>query len=969
MRILRYVYKSGLCMNLKRKVLLASLFLLFLGVEAWATHIRAGEIVAVRISQSTARYRFTLIIYSDTGSGVQVGEGGIFNFGDGRTIEGGRQVLIDESTFFDEELIGNETRRTVFEFEHTFNANNVFIISYTEQNRNNNILNINGGASDQTPFHIETVIRLDPGLEGNGTPQLTIPPIDRACVGARFIHNPGAFDPDGDSLAYKIVIPQEDRGVNINTYVDLNDPSITTTREDGGGPALFEIDPITGDFVWDAPAQAGEYNAAFIVEEWRFSELTDRWELLGFVTRDMQILVEDCDNERPMLEIPPDTCIEAGTFLEELIVGRDPDNNLILIEAFGGVFQLNSNPARLVQLGSRGPDPDFDRQPVTSRFEWQTDLSHVRNRPYEVRFKISDIPNDPIAPSLVDFETWNIQVVAPAPKGLTAGIASGQSIQLNWDEYVGKNFAPTMQVWRRVDSFDFTPENCVTGIPVNSGYEMITELPIGQTSFEDDNGIRPGVNYCYRLVAVFPSPGGGVSYASEESCVTIPLDVPAITNVSVEATSDTNGEMFVRWTSPLEIDQGLFPPPYRYELLRYTGFSGSNNGTMVTSTTDTIFTDTNLNTLDNAYHYAVRFYDAADNLIDSSATASSVRVEATGLVQAVELTWTADVPWSNQVQDAPLHDIYRNRTDPAAQDVNTFELIGSVNVTLDPFLFLDDGDFNGVPLMDDREYCYYVVTRGSYGNDIIPSPLLNNSQIICVEPNDDVPPEEPEIEIPGDTTVVVVDGMPLVILDNPNCDNIINEPCGFSDFSNTLSWDVNNIDGDIASFNIYFSPSGQEDTYTLVGNTRDNIFTHSGLASFKGCYRVSAVDRSNNESTLSNPVCFDNCPNYELPNTFTPNGDGINDTFRAFDQPNAQCPRFVQAVEVSIFNRWGGSEIFSYNSREDSEPNFFIDWDGKDNDGNEVPEGTYYYLVKVTFNVFDPDLKEREYRNWVKVIR
>ena len=92
-------------MKVRRKALLALLFLFFLGVEVWATHIRAGEIVAVRISQNSLRYRFTLIIYSDTGSGVQVGEGGTFNFGDGRVIEGGRQVLITEATFFDEELI------------------------------------------------------------------------------------------------------------------------------------------------------------------------------------------------------------------------------------------------------------------------------------------------------------------------------------------------------------------------------------------------------------------------------------------------------------------------------------------------------------------------------------------------------------------------------------------------------------------------------------------------------------------------------------------------------------------------------------------------------------------------------------------------------------------------------------------------------------------------------------------------
>ena len=76
---------------------------------------------------------------------------------------------------------------------------------------------------------------------------------------------------------------------------------------------------------------------------------------------------------------------------------------------------------------------------------------------------------------------------------------------------------------------------------------------------------------------------------------------------------------------------------------------------------DTVFNDTGLNTEGIPYHYTVRFYDASDNLIDSSATASSVRLEALGLVQAVELTWEAEVPWSNRSQSFPYHLIYRKR--------------------------------------------------------------------------------------------------------------------------------------------------------------------------------------------------------------------------------------------------------------------------------------------------------------------
>ncbi|WP_268122278.1 gliding motility-associated C-terminal domain-containing protein [Roseivirga pacifica] len=954
------------------KYFLTLLLVVTFSTNLWATHIRAGEITAVRISQSSLRYRFTLIIYKDTGSALKVGDGGIFNFGQGRIIGPGRAALQDASIdgVFHEQNVGNETQRVVIQFDHTFDSPGVYVVSYTEQNRNSGIINLGGANSLNIPFHVETILKIDPGLDINGTPQLTIPPIDKACVGTRFIHNPGAYDPDGDSLAYKIVTPMQDRGVNVRTYIPLDDPNISNTREDGGSPANFSIDPLTGDLTWDAPLFVGEYNIAFIIEEWRFSNLTGEYELLGYVTRDMQILVEECNNNRPELEVPADTCIEAGALLQAEIKGFDPDNNPILLESFGGVFQQNSNPAEFLSIPDLNPVPEFRNSPASSLFKWQTDLSHVRERPYQVRFKVSDKPADSSLPELVNFETWNVKVVAPAPKRLAARIGSNLDIELFWEAYVGANYAPVMQVYRKVDSYDFDPENCNVGIPPESGYELIDELPIDQTNYTDNDKLSPGATYCYRLVAQFPLPKGGTSYASMEKCITIPLDVPAITNVSVENTDETNGEIYVRWTSPLEINTTLFPPPYKYDLIRFEGFDGLGQRSLVTTITDTTFIDSGLNTENLPYRYMVRFYDNADNLIDSSATASSVRLEALSLIEAIELNWEAEVPWSNRTQSFPYHYIYRNRTDAAASDTDNFELIDSTLVTAEGFTYLDEGNFNGTPLLNDRDYCYYVVTQGSYGNPILPEPLINNAQVICVQPGDEIPPEEPKIEIPGDTTTVEgPNGTPLVILENPNCSRVVLEPCAFDNYSNTLTWTADNIDNDIASYNIYFSTTGEEESYTLVGNTRNSEFTHTGLASYKGCYKIAAVDRSNNESTMSNAVCFDNCPYYELPNTFTPNADGMNDTFRAFDQPNQKCPRFIQAVEFKVFNRWGGDELFSYNTKGVAEPNFYIDWKGTDKNGNELPSGTYYYTATVTFDVLDPSKAKQEFKNWVKIVR
>jgi len=52
----------------------------------------------------------------------------------------------------------------------------------------------------------------------DNSPILMIPPIDNACVNEPFYHNPGAYDPDGDSLSYKLVPCRGDQGLVIPGY-------------------------------------------------------------------------------------------------------------------------------------------------------------------------------------------------------------------------------------------------------------------------------------------------------------------------------------------------------------------------------------------------------------------------------------------------------------------------------------------------------------------------------------------------------------------------------------------------------------------------------------------------------------------------------------------------------------------------------------------------------------------------------
>lgn len=921
-----------------KKFLISGIILaFFLGGRAYATHIRAGEITATLVNCNSNTYLITITGYTDTGSQVQFG-GGELNFGDGRRIE-----FIEGATdWADKRDLGNGVAITKFVIEHTFPGPGRYTISFFERNRNDQVVNM--ANSVNTPFYIETTIVIDPLLGCNNSPVMEVPPIDRACVGKSFIHNPGVYDADGDSISYEIVINKKARNTLVDQYRFPNDPSFGGTVENGTEPATFSID-FDGNLVWNSPGMEGEYNLAFLVVEWR-EVAPGHWVRIGSVTRDMQVIVEgDCRNEKPELIMPIDTCVEAGTLLQDIIVGIDPDGDRVKIEWFGEAFNFSANKAVVT------PEPAFRSQPDTVSFSWQTSCAHIRKNPYKFSFKITDAP--PIGGTpLSDIQLWNVQVVGPRPQGLTVANLSGGQALVSWDPYTCAN-AERIQVWRRVDTNPFVPGNCETGLPLNAGYEMVGDTTANATSFVDDNNglrLQPGVTYCYRLVAVFAD--GVESYASEEFCISTVFDAPVITNVTVEQTHATAGSILVKWMAPTEIDPADFPPPYLYELYRIEG-TGAGAKTLITGKiSETEFTDTGLNTEANVYSYLVYMYDAANRLVDSSAAASSVRLELNSLVGSLELTWSANTPWTNSYLGHPWHYIYRNHVDSGNPDA--LVLIDSVNVLQEGFSYLDDGSATNMDeLSKDETYCYYVITSGSYGNSAIPSPLFNASQINCARPNDTIPPCLPPEFTFGD-------------FNSPDeCVEFINStPCGFTNFTNTLTWTADfgeGCDTEIRGFKIYFSETGLEGTYEEIAELKDTFFVHRNLLSFAGCYRIATVDRSGNVSELSEPLCKDNCPVYSLPNVITPNGDDYNDTFRPMG-----CPRFVESVSIKIYNRWG-TEVYSSDLATGLENP--THWNGTTNDGQELPSGVYYYVAKVKYQALNPDQSVYEVKGWVHLLR
>ncbi len=656
--------------------------------QVFATHQRAGEISYKYISGLT--YEFTITTYTYTPSPADRPEIEVF-WGDGTSSEIERHSKVN---------LENNVSRNVYIAQHTFSAVGTFHITFEDPNRNAGIINIPN--SVEIPFFIETILVINPFIGGNSSPQLLNPPLDNGCVNTPYYHNPGAFDPEGDSLSYRLINCRGLDGEDIPGY------SLPFASNN------ISINSKTGDLTWDSPTMAGEYNIAILIEEWRNGIM------ISSMVRDMQITIAPCDNEPPVVEAV-DTCVVAGSEIDILVKVSDYTSTFVTLTATGEPLMLSESPAIFAQI--------TDSVPYMTHFRWKTTCQHVKKTPYEVLFKAKD--NGPQV-ELVSFKTMRIRVIAPAPENLVA-TPQGNSIKLDWSPDSCSN-AIGYDVYRRTNEDDFVPDSCQTGIPPETGYHKIgTTTGWSNTTFTDNGTAEPlyhGNTYCYRVVALFPD--GSESIASEKTCANIANDAPLIINADVVLTDETNGSINVRWLFPPEIDSNAFQPPYYFELFRdneliHTIQAPSNPN-------DTLsYLDHNIDTKGfyKTYHVTI---SNSDTTIEKSDPAPNIFLWITPNDRSLNLSWDDLQPWNNI-----SYLIFRFN-----EHTNSWDTVGSTSHQYYT-------DYN---LVNGQNYCYYIQGEGYYYVPDTIGPLYNRSQQECGTPYDLVPPEMPEFTIHSDCNSV-----------------------------------------------------------------------------------------------------------------------------------------------------------------------------------------------------------------------
>ncbi|MEA1874761.1 MAG: gliding motility-associated C-terminal domain-containing protein, partial [Bacteroidota bacterium] len=170
----------------------------------------------------------------------------------------------------------------------------------------------------------------------------------------------------------------------------------------------------------------------------------------------------------------------------------------------------------------------------------------------------------------------------------------------------------------------------------------------------------------------------------------------------------------------------------------------------------------------------------------------------------------------------------------------------------------------------------------------------------------------------------------LNITDNNGCifDTMINitEPAPmFVDYTFDSPSCIGNDDGYIE-----FEVVGGVEPYTFHGDiATQNLPYFHGL--YEGNYHFTITDGNGCKNQMDEIILVDNPEEcIRIPDAFTPNGDGTNDTWII-----ENLEMFPNAI-VQVFNRWGQEVYFGYAN---SEP-----WDGTF-ENKHLPTGSYIYIV------------------------
>lgn len=176
----------------------------------------------------------------------------------------------------------------------------------------------------------------------------------------------------------------------------------------------------------------------------------------------------------------------------------------------------------------------------------------------------------------------------------------------------------------------------------------------------------------------------------------------------------------------------------------------------------------------------------------------------------------------------------------------------------------------------------------------------------------------------GETIVEVYPNPVAEFVPNPKKATIDNPVINFEDLSR-----------DAVRGTWYFG-DGEEEAYLAGNNPKHAYFASNGeTGPFKYNIQLFVISEYGCTDSVSHAIEIDNLWTIYIPNSFTPNGDGVNDLFKAYGVG-------ILEFNMTIYDRWG-EVVFRTDNIEEG-------WDGTPISGDAVKQDVYVWKVRVMNN-------------------
>lgn len=454
---------------------------------AKATHIMGGDLTYRYLGDST--YELTFLVYRDCDQTASIDNSITYwvyyksnkaVFLNNRTVdltsEGAQTVspeapncvtpsgiCIESGKYIDTVSLGNDPDGYIVTWYRHERNHAIDNLARCQSTSNNTACNTGSCPNVRNPFGMVWTAEVPPYKLKNTSPQFLTVPVPYFCTGLTNSFNHVVYDPDGDSLAFKIVTPlspeqciqaaprpSSTSAAPAYSTVYKNvvyQSGYSSTKPFGSSSSAISINATTGEMKAN-PTSAGNYVIAIKIEEYRVDPVTKKSTYLGSIRRDLQFIAGSCPsstNTPPFFNKAGSATITVnpGDTIEFDIEAEDNSDSVFIVSngnIFGGLGS-SLNPPYASFPDAKG------LKKASSTFKWVPTCDHITyTSPHVFTITISDDGCNTVQ------RTYSIYVqgrtIYTPPDVTCLDVLNDSTIKVSWDSLENVQYFNGLYLYR-----------------------------------------------------------------------------------------------------------------------------------------------------------------------------------------------------------------------------------------------------------------------------------------------------------------------------------------------------------------------------------------------------------------------------------------------------------------------------------------------------------------------------------------